>query len=251
MKSEKFSTKIEVLGVKIDSVTFREALDRVEQLVQDGRGGEHQYIVKPNPEIVTFAQTDSEFKDILNSASLAPPDGVGLILASRALKLQGRAFQELKERVGGPELMEAILKLADDKGFSVFFYGARPFVVEKLAKVVHDKYPNLKISGFHHGFLEKDGEVVRQIKKAKPDILFVALGFPKQEKWIASHLNELKVPLSIAEGGSFDFISGEVQRAPAYLIRVGLEWFFRLLTDPSRITRQRSLLTFAWLVFKR
>src|SRR3990167_10610247 len=114
--------KTEILGVKIDNVTFDEALGKVEELIEEGRKGSPNYVVKPNAEIVTFAQDDSEFKEILNSASLAPPDGIGLMIASRILR------KPLKERVGGPELMEAILKLAESKGYSVYFFGAAPLV---------------------------------------------------------------------------------------------------------------------------
>ena len=232
----------EILGVKIDNATFDEVLDRVDRLVGQGRGGKPQYIVKPNPEIVTYAQKDQDFKRILNEASLAPPDGIGLMIASRILG------KPLKEGVGGPELMEAVLKLAQERDYSVYFFGAKPLVVEKLVEVIKNDYSNLKIAGFHHGYIGDDKVVLEDVKKAKPDILFVAMGFPKQEKWIKKNLNPLSVPLMIAEGGSFDFVSGEIARAPVWMRKVGLEWFYRLIRQPARIRRQVALPKFLWLV---
>lgn len=237
--------KVDILGVKIDNLNLSQALDKVEELVEKGRKGEPKYIVKPNVEIVTYAQSDSKFKNILNSADLSLPDGVGLMIGSRLLG------NGLKQRVGGPDLTEAILKLAQKCGYSCYFYGARPHVIERLSSVLKKRLPKLKIAGFHHGYLEKDESAIEGIIKSKPDILFVALGYPKQEKWIVTNLNKLKVPLSIAEGGSFDFISGEVKRAPVWMRRIGLEWFFRLMTEPNRIRRQMSLPKFLWLVLTK
>ncbi len=244
MKHNK-ATKLDILGIGIDRVGFDEALIKVNELIEEGRKGRPQYLVKPNVEIVTYAQEDSGFKKVLNSASLAPPDGVGLLIGSVLLG------NGLREKVGGPELMEGILSLASDRGYSVYFYGAQPHIVDKLAKVVSKRLPNLKIAGFHHGYLEKDEAVKEDILKSRPDILFVALGYPKQEKWITKNLNKLKVPLSVAEGGSFDFISGEVMRAPTWMRKVGLEWFFRLIREPGRIRRQLALPRFLWLIMTK
>ena len=240
--------KIKILGVEIDNLSFDQALIQVDRLIEQGRKGNPKFIVKPNTEIVTYAQKDPEFKKILNSADLAPPDGVGLIIGSRILKMQGRALQAIQERVGGPDLTEAILQLAEKKDYSCYFYGAKPKVIEKLASVLKKRFPKLKISGSHPGYFENDQVVIENIKKFKPDILFVALGFPKQEKWIVRHLSKLQVPISVVEGGSFDFISGEVRRAPKWMRRVGLEWLFRLILQPHRIRRQLSLPKFLILV---
>ena len=239
------STRIDIFGVKIDNLSFKESLLRVEELVEKGRLGKPSFLVKPNTEIITYAQGDKKFKDILNSADLATPDGIGLLLASRIIG------NRLKERVGGPELMESILGLAEQSGYSVFFLGSRPHVVEKLVKVIKTRFPKLKIVGFHHGYFKKDTMVIEEINNSKPDILFVALGFPNQEVWIYENLKKIKVPLSIAEGGSFDFISGEVKRAPKGLRIIGLEWLSRLFTQPSRIIRQLALVKFIWLILTK
>ena len=245
LRSNSKINKVEILGVKIDNLTFEQALNQVEQLVDQGRKGEPKYVVKPNTEIVTYAQKDTQFKNILNLADLAPPDGVGLIIGSRLLG------EGLRQRVGGPDLTEAVLKLAEERGYSCYFYGARPHVIERLASILKKRFSKLKISGLHHGYLERDESVVDEIKKVKPDILFVALGYLKQEKWIATNLNKLKVPISIAEGGSFDFISGETKRAPSWMRRLGLEWLFRLIIEPKRIRRQMALPKFLWLILTK
>ena len=249
MSKDKFqmpNDEVEILGVKVNNVTFNEALDRIEEMVEEGERRNPNYVVKPNAEIVTFAQDDPEFKEILNSASLAPPDGIGLMIASRILR------KPLKERVGGPELMEAILKLAQERGYPVYFFGAKPLVVEKLVEVIKRDYSKVKVAGFHHGYFETESEleITEKIKKAEPDILFVALGFPKQEKWIKSHVRDINVPLMVAEGGSFDFLSGKVKRAPVWLQKVGLEWLFRLLSEPRRVKRQLALPYFVYLVLR-
>lgn len=239
------STKIDILGVKIDNVSYKEALLKVKELVAKGRLGKPSFLVKPNAEIITHAQGDKKFKVILNSADLATPDGIGLLLASKILG------NKLKARVGGPELTESILSLAEHNGYSVFFLGSRPYVVEKLVEVIKTRFPKTEIVGFHHGYFKKDATVIEEIIKSKPDILFVALGFPKQEFWIYENLKKIKVPLSIAEGGSFDFISGEVKRAPEALRSIGLEWLSRLFTQPNRIIRQLALVKFAWLILTK
>lgn len=237
--------KVAILGVGIDNLNLRETLKQVQELVEQGRRGNPKFIVKPNAEIIIYAQKDSELKKILNSADLAPPDGVGLMIGSRLLG------NGLRQRVGGPDLTEAILKLAEEKNYSCYFYGAKSHVVRNLTSVLKDRYPKLKIAGFHHGYLYRDKSVIDEIIKAKPDILFVALGYPKQEKWIKSNLKTLKVPLSIAEGGSFDFLSGETPRAPSWMRKIGMEWLFRLIIEPRRIRRQMALPKFLWLVFTK
>ena len=239
------STRVNILGVKIDNVSYKESLLKIKELVEKGRLGKLSFLVKPNTEIITYAQSDEKFKAILNSADLVTPDGMGLLLASRIIG------NRLKERVGGSELMESILGFAEQSGYSVFFLGSRPHVVEKLVVIVKTRFPKIEIVGYHHGYFEKNTQVIENITQSKPDILFVALGFPKQEVWIYENLKKIKVPLSIAEGGSFDFISGEVKRAPKVLRIIGLEWLFRLFTQPSRIFRQLALAKFSWLILTK
>lgn len=205
-----------ILGVKIDDVNMDEALEIVYGWLQESK---KKYIVTPNPEFIMTAQKDLEFKKILNDADLSIPDGNGL-------KLSGK----VKNNVSGVDLMEKLVEKSADWGVTVGFLGGRDGVAEKTAECLQKKYPRIKIDN------------------ASPDLLFVALGAPKQEKWISQNLPKLKVRVAMGVGGSFDYLSGRVLRAPKWLRNLGLEWLFRLVIQPWRIKRQLVLLKYIWLV---
>lgn len=207
-----------IFGVKIDDVNMDEAVSKVHVWLQ---GKAKKYIVTPNPEFIMTAQDDPEFKKILNKADLSIPDGVGL-------KLSGR----IKNTIPGTDLMERLIALAAEKGFVVGLLGGMNGVAEQAAERLQKKYPRLKIDS------------------SSPDLLFVAFGHPKQEKWIAKNLSRFPVKVAMGVGGAFDYISGQVPRAPIRLRRIGLEWLFRLLLQPWRIKRQLKLLTFVWFCVK-
>ena len=244
-----------LLGVKIDNVDTNEVLKKIEVFLADGR---QHHIVTPNPEIIVFAQKDKEFKKILNEADLSIPDGTGIIWASKILK------GDIKEKVSGTDLMEELLKnqkskcknqndpssspaLAGHYGagiskFKIFLLGGKNEAAEKIAK----KFSNIV------GFTENINEAVELINQGKPDILFVALGAPKQEKWI--HYNIDKIPsvkVAIGVGGAFDFISGKIQRAPNFLRKIGLEWLWRFMLQPWRAKRiYNAVIKFPCLVIR-
>lgn len=234
--------KNDLLGVKIDDLTWGEFEESIVDLVKKGRVS--NYLVRPNAEIITYAQKDSGFRNILNSANLSIPDGVGVLNASRILKLG------LKGRFGGPESMLDIVKLASDNSFSVYLLGAREKTVAKAVQSLQKQFKDLKIAGCHNGYFTDNAEVISEINKAKPNIVFVGLGFPKQEKWIWENRSQLKVNLLVAEGGSFDYLAGEVKRAPLFIRKIGFDWLFRLITQPWRISRQIYLVAFIFLVVK-
>ncbi len=222
---------MKILDVKIDNLTIEEVIIKIDGFL---KSEESHYIVTPNPEFLVKAQKDKEFKDILNNADLAVPDGIGLIFASYILN------QPIKERVTGVDLMERICYRAVEMNWSVFLMGANLGIAEKAAENLRKKYPGLEIkAGFE--------EVIDQ-----PEILFVALGAPKQEKWINDNLNKLSsVKLAIGIGGAFDFISGNIKRAPKFLRVIGLEWLWRFGCQPWRIKRIfNALIKFPWLVIK-
>jgi N-acetylglucosaminyldiphosphoundecaprenol N-acetyl-beta-D-mannosaminyltransferase len=224
---------MEILGVKIDNLTKEEALEKIEEFLEDNQ---QHYLVTPNPEFLVRAQEDEEFRRILNQADLAMPDGIGLIFASRLLG------QPLKERVIGVDLMEKICQRAAQKKWSVFLLGGQEGVAEKAAENLRKRYQGLKIE-----FGNSSPSFEQQ-----PIILFVALGAPKQEKWIVQNLEKIpSVKLAIGVGGAFDFISGRVRRAPKLFRLLGLEWFWRLLRQPWRVSRIfNALVRFPWLVLK-
>ena len=234
---------MEILGVKVDNVTFQEALEKAKKLIDSG--GKY-YIVTPNPEIIVKAQKDREFKEILNKASLSIPDGIGLVWGAKILGVK------LSERVTGTDLLEGLATLSAEHGYNVFLLGAGEGIAEKAAQVLKNRYSNLKIAGTYEGQAasEFDSFARGRLAKLKIDILAVAYGAPKQERWIARNLPHLNVKLAIGVGGALNYISGEKPRAPGLVQRLGLEWLFRLIRQPWRIRRQLVLPYFAYLVFR-
>jgi N-acetylglucosaminyldiphosphoundecaprenol N-acetyl-beta-D-mannosaminyltransferase len=233
-----------VLGLRVDDVTYDEALSLIEGFILDGTP--HQ-LVTINPEFVVAAQSDEEFRSILNSADLALPDGVGLLLASRFLG------HPLRERVTGVDTVERVAELASRKGYRLFLLGAEEGVAEKAALRLRERYPGLEIVGTYSGSPspEEEEEIVRMVKAAEPDVLFVAYGAPAQDKWIHRNLKRLGVPVCMGVGGAFDFIAGVTKRAPRWVQRLGLEWLHRLIHEPWRWRRQLALLKFLWMIIRK
>ncbi|MFW6110355.1 MAG: WecB/TagA/CpsF family glycosyltransferase [Patescibacteria group bacterium] len=242
---------MKILGVGVDNVSMQEALQKLEKLITSGRL--HNYIVTPNPEFIVAAQKDPDFKNILNAADLSIPDGIGLLAASHLLS------GSIKGRVTGVDFVTLSCALAAERGWEVFFLGAAPSVAERAASKLKDKYPHLKIAGTYAGDGSSRGDkdtkeaVSQAAEEEKPiDLLFVAYGHGKQEKWIARNLSDLPVAVAVGVGGAFDFIAGEVPRAPRFFRLLGLEWLFRLIVQPGRIKRiYRAVVVFPWLVLKK
>ena len=219
--------KIDILSVKIDSLSFSEAMIIVNSLVRQKK---HSQIVTVNPEFVMMARRDEEFRKIINQADLAVADGVGLLWAA---KRKGTPF---RERITGVDLTWAICRLAAEKGYKVFFLGAKEGVARKASIRVKQRYPEIKIAGTYVGGPD-DPATLYLVKRSKPDILFVAFGAPKQDKFIY-HLKKMtNIPLAIGVGGTFDYIAGTASYAPKWMRKIGLEWLWRMITQPSRINR--------------
>lgn len=201
-----------------------EAVARVGEFVRSG--GAHT-IVTPNPEMCLAAQRDSEFRDILNRADLAVPDGVGLLLAARFLGTP------LRERVAGIDLLLQLAHEFAKNAWRIYLLGGASGVPERAAQALRVRYPNILIVGTDSG-----GEGIERIRQAAPDMLLVAFGQVKQEKWIAENLPKLpSIKVAMGVGGAFDFLSGESMRAPRFLQRAGLEWLWRLVVEPWRVRR--------------
>ncbi|MCR4305786.1 MAG: WecB/TagA/CpsF family glycosyltransferase [Candidatus Daviesbacteria bacterium] len=270
--------KVDILGVKIDDLTMTEALLVVEKWIWNpgpdsdfvvNRGSrangirrEKHCIVTPNPEMIVAAQTDSDFRQALNDADLSIPDGAGL-------KLSGK----VKNTFAGTDFMEKLVKLSAEKGFVTGFLGGRDGVAKKAAECLKKKYPSLKVAFAEGGGdVDSQGNILRAKREVslRPiivskvssrsalqnsnniptvDILFVAFGHQKQEKWIAANLKDIPVKVAMGVGGSFDYLSGSVPRAPKFLRNLGLEWLFRLIIQPWRIKRQLALIKYLWLLF--
>ncbi len=227
-------TRIPVLNVKIDPVTMNEAVLIVENFIIEQKS---RFIATANAEMVMMAQTDTELASILNKADLVIPDGAGVVWAAR---YKGHS---IPERVAGYDLVQELLRKSAQKGYRIYFFGGAPGVAEKAKQWAEQQYQGVCIVGVRDGFFtpEDEPEIINQIKLCKPDILLVALGVPKQEKWLNQNLHHLNIPVSIGVGGTFDVMAGVTIRAPLWMQRANLEWLYRLLSQPQRAVRMLAL----------
>lgn len=227
-------SKVNVLGVDFDKMNFKQFQEAFAQRID-----KHQstFVVTANPEIVMAANENPEFMKILkNDTDYITADGIGIIKGARILK------NPLPERVTGYDLFTWLMKLANEKGLRVYLIGAKPNVIHAVQEKVARNYPNIKLVGAEDGYFKEDLEMVaRRIHRTKPDLVFAALGFPKQEKLLAILRKENTPALMMGVGGSFDVFSGMSKRAPKAFQDAHLEWFYRLLKEPSRIGRMMVL----------
>lgn len=232
-----------VLKVPFDVVTMSEAVERVLQFLEDGR---NHIICTPNPEIVMEAQKDKELMQILKASDMVIPDGIGVVWASRFSQYR------LKERVAGYDLTQQIFSKLKDTNYTVYFFGGAPGVATAAAKRMTKVYPGLKIVGVHNGYFDEQEEkrIIKDIKNLSPSILLVGLGAPKQEKWIYENMRLIDAHVCIGVGGSFDVMAGTVKRAPKIFQKLGLEWLYRLLKQPTRLMRMMRLPKFVLTVLK-
>ena len=224
--------RIDVMGVGFDNVTLAEAVDRGMELLETP--GAH-LVATPNPEIVQLARGDEEFVAVLKDAALVIPDGIGVVYAAKIL---GRP---LKGRVPGIEFAGALMERMAKDGRRLFLLGAKPGVAELAAANLQTQYPGLVVCGTHDGYFKEDGPVVEMIRESGAEVVFVCLGAPKQEKWIAQNGQATGARLLAGLGGSLDVFAGQVKRAPEVFQKLGLEWFYRLCCQPSRIGRMAKL----------
>lgn len=231
--------KVDILGVKILNTTLEE-IKKV--LIEDLALGNQVKIFTPNTEIVMQADRSIKLKGEVNKGTYVIPDGIGLLHGAR---LRGI---EIRERVTGYDTSMELLKIADANRYGLYLLGGKDGVARAAASNVSRAYPGVRIAGFHHGYFKgahtgdfgTDDEirVIEEIKVSGADILFVGFGFPKQEIWINSHMDELGTKVAIGNGGVIDILAGKSKRAPDIFIKLGLEWLYRLISDPSRIKRQ-------------
>ncbi len=224
---------ITILGVPIDNITISEAKKMSEELISNSNKS-CKIVVAPNVEFIMKAQKDKEFSDILKQASLATPDSIGVIIGAKLQK------KEFKQRIPGQSYFRAIIELSNEKGYSIYLLGGEKGTPEQVCNNLKKIYPNVNIVGTHNGYFDENEEkhIIEEINVLKPNVLFVALGAPKQEKWIKNHQNELKVDIAAGQGGTFDYETGKIKRAPVWIQKIGMEWFYRLCKQPQRIKRQ-------------
>jgi N-acetylglucosaminyldiphosphoundecaprenol N-acetyl-beta-D-mannosaminyltransferase len=225
---------VDILGIPVDSMTMGEAVVRIGAFVEEG--GPHA-VFTPNAEIMMAAQREPELKEILASADMLTADGAGVVLAS---KLLGR---KVPEKVSGVDLVREVFKACGQKSLRCYFFGAAPGVAEEAAEKAKAEYPGIVIAGCRNGYFtpEQEADIVSGINASDADLLLVALGAPKQEKWIAKHKSALTVKVCMGVGGTLNILSGRVQLSPDFFRRNGLEWLHRLYKEPWRARRMMDL----------
>lgn len=232
---------VEILGVPVAALTMREAVEQAERWMDERRGA---LIATANAEMIMNATRDEELFEILHSADLVVPDGAGTVWAARHLGY------EMPERVAGYDLSQELLRRAPQNNRRVFFFGSAPGVAEKAKQKAEELYPGISVVGVRNGYFssEEEPEIVQEIREAHPDLLLVALGVPKQEKWLKKHKEALDVPVSIGVGGTLDVMAGTMRRAPVWMQKAKLEWLFRALLQPKRAGRLLALPKFVFRV---
>jgi N-acetylglucosaminyldiphosphoundecaprenol N-acetyl-beta-D-mannosaminyltransferase len=235
---------VEILGVTVHAVSMKSAVYAIESLIE--QGGPSMVITADTSGIV-LAQHDRQWMDIMNGANLVTPDSIGVVWAAR------RLGTPIRERVTGVDLMDILCSRAAQKGYRVYLLGAAPGVAAQAARRMQERHPGLIVVGARHGYLSpsEEAEVVHEIRSLNVDILFVAMGIPKQEKFIFEHLYEMAAKVSIGVGGSFDVWSGNVRRAPKLIRAMRLEWLWRLLLNPRKWRKALTLPQFLWLILTR
>ena len=264
-------SRIDLLGVKVDAITMTEAADAILRLTSQPKA---VYVVKPYVEFLTRAVKDPEVRNLLNDAALTLPDGVALAWAAYYLNLPkrnilrwkisvleiltrpGRIYSVLPERFGGTDFTLKLLARAEATKKSVFLVGSpKKQSIDQTATAIARRFPSLIICGTASGQIPNEAaeqKLLEQLLKYEPDIILVGIGFPRQERLMSRLAPQLGHGVLIGEGGSFDFdvLGGKLVKAPAWVGRIGLEWFWRLAREPWRIGRQLSILNFMWLVYR-
>ena len=220
------------MGVQFDNVTMQQALAMAQTLLE--RPGAN-YCVTPNAEIVYEAMHDAAFAQLINGAALVLPDGAGVVKAARILGTP------LQQKVAGIDFAAALLDVLAAQGKRLYLLGSKPGVAEQAGENLKKRYPDLLLCGTHDGYFDNEAPVVRAVSQAAPDLLFVCLGAPKQEKWMARWGALTGAKLAIGLGGALDVFAGNVDRAPEKWRRMGLEWAYRLSREPKRIGRMAKL----------
>jgi len=236
--------KANILGCRVDQITLVEAVRLVENFVNEGNPVQ---VVTLNAEMAYQAQTNRNMQAIINQAALVTPDGISIIWAGRKLGY------DLRERVTGIDLLTDICQVAPSKNWGIYLLGSAPGIASQAGENLTKSYPGLILCGTHNGYFQPEElpAIIKQVKDTSPHIIFVGLGSPKQEEWIYSHKMELGVPVCIGVGGSFDVIAGTKRRAPAWMIRLNLEWLYRLISEPVRFKRQLAIPKFMWRVLQQ
>jgi N-acetylglucosaminyldiphosphoundecaprenol N-acetyl-beta-D-mannosaminyltransferase len=230
-----------IFQVPVHDVTFEETVTHVCQWINQNKIAQ---IATVNPEFLVRSREEMQFRAALQQAALCIPDGIGVLWAAK------RMGKQLRERVAGSDLVPRLSEESAKRGWRVFFLGAAPGVAEETARILIERYPALIVAGCFAGSpaREEEDAIVSRIRETQADLIYVAYGAPKQDLWLMRNLKRTGAKVGIGVGGSFDFIVGVQKRAPKWMQRIGLEWFYRLVREPWRWRRQLALPKFVWLI---
>ncbi|WP_026575900.1 WecB/TagA/CpsF family glycosyltransferase [Bacillus sp. UNC438CL73TsuS30] len=233
---------VNILGINFLNKGFNEVVHLLTERIAKGV---KTFVVTANPEIVMYAREDKDYWKIVQEADYVVPDGSGIILAAKILN------SPIQERVTGYDLTIRLLELANQNGWRIYLLGGKEETNKKAVATICERYPHLVMAGFHNGYFKgKENKIADEIKAANADIVFVALGFPRQEKWISAHYATFSKGIFMGVGGSIDVLAGEVKRAPLVWQKLNLEWFYRLVKQPSRWRRMLALPRFLVEILK-
>lgn len=231
---------VEILNISFINQTRQQVIQDLSKAIQQQQ---KQFVVTANPEIVMMANQQADYMAQIKKADLVTADGIGVVKAANLLGTP------LPERVTGFELMIDLLQVANEEAYSIYLLGAADETLQKTICQIEKDYPRLQIVGSHHGFFDWSQDTIpSEIERLQPDLVFVALGAPRQEKWIGQHIDRFQKGVFIGIGGSFDVIAGTVKRAPVFWQKIHLEWLYRILKQPSRLKRSFAIPQFMWRI---
>jgi len=223
--------RYQILNTYVNALSMDETIEYVEKIIEERKPTQHVVI---NASKVNLMEKDEQLRTIVNDCPLINADGSSIVWAAKLLGVP------LRERVTGIDLFLKLVEIAEQKAYKIYLFGAKEEVVQKVKKIFVTKYPKLQIVGCRNGYFaeEDEAEMVKEMAKSKADIMFVAFSSPKKEYWINKYLNTMDIPFVMGVGGSFDVVAGVTKRAPKWMQRCGMEWFYRFIQEPKRMWKR-------------
>lgn len=233
--------RIKFLKYNLDDLSLDETVNKAVELINSGKT--HQHVVLNAAKIVLM-EKDKELADIVNSCDLINADGMSIVWASKFLG------KKLKERVAGIDLMQRLLEVADENKYRIFLFGAEEEVVKAVSDKIRQKYKNLTVAGYRNGYYKKEEEpeIIERINESESHIVFVGFSSPNKEFFLNRYKDSLKVPFCMGVGGSFDVFAGKYKRAPKWMQKIGLEWFYRYIQEPGRLWKRYTVNNFLFIM---
>jgi N-acetylglucosaminyldiphosphoundecaprenol N-acetyl-beta-D-mannosaminyltransferase len=235
----------DLMGCPVDGFDMQETINEAEKYIKSRKTCQHVVV---NVAKFVAMQKDENLKTIISNCDIINADGMPLVWASKILG------DPLPGRVAGVDLFQKLVGTCAEKGYKPYFFGAKPWVVEKMVDVFRNKYPDLQVAGFRNGYFSPDEEqqIAEDIRKSKADMLFVGLSSPMKERFLNKWMPLIQVPFCMGVGGSFDIVAGKIRRAPLWMQNIGMEWFYRILQEPRRMWKRyaKTNPVFIWMVLK-